>query len=44
MFNMLLRVGIMTDRQTIDVETFDIKGTRVRCYVSSCTDYQMNFS
>ena len=28
----------------IDVVTFDFKGTRVRCFVSGSTDYQMNFS
>ena len=32
------------DTQAIDVVTFDIKGTRIRCFVSSSTDYQMNFS
>ena len=30
--------------QAIDVVTFDFKGTRVRCFVSGSTDYQMNFS
>ena len=30
--------------QAIDVKTFDVKGTRVRCFVSGSTDYQMNFS
>ena len=30
------------DRQVIDV-TFDLKGTRVCCFVSGSTDYQMNF-
>ena len=30
--------------QVIDVVTFDFKGTRVRCFVSGSTDYQMNFS
>ena len=30
------------DTQAIDV-TFDFKGTRVRCFVSGSTDYQMNF-
>ena len=30
------------DTQAIDV-TFDFKGTRVGCVVSSSTDYQMNF-
>ena len=30
--------------QTIDVVTFDFKGTHVRCFVSGSTDYQMNFS
>ena len=29
--------------QAIDVVTFDFKGTRVRCFVSGSTDYQMNF-
>ena len=32
------------DTHAIDVVTFDFKGTRVRCFVSGCTDYQMNFS
>ena len=32
------------DPQAIDVVTFDFKGTRVRCFVSDSTDYQMNFS
>ena len=31
----------MTDTQAIDV-TFDFKGTRVHCFVSGSTDYQMN--
>ena len=39
---MLERFGIMTDAQATDVVTF--KGTRVRCFVSGSTDYQMNFS
>ena len=34
----------MTDTQAIDVVTFDLKGTRVRCFVSGSTDYQMNLS
>ena len=29
----------MTDTQSIDVVTFDFKGTRVRCFVSGYTDY-----
>ena len=33
----------MTDTQAIDV-TFDFKGTRVCCFVSSSTEYQMNVS
>ena len=33
----------MTDTQAIDV-TFDFKGTRVCCFVSGSTDYQMNVS
>ena len=32
------------DTQAIDVVTFVIKSTRVRCFVSGSTDYQMNFS
>ena len=32
------------DTQAFDVVTFDIKGTRVRYFVSGSTDYQMNFS
>ena len=35
---------IMTDTQAIDVVTFDLKGTRIRCLVSGPTDYQMNYS
>ena len=34
----------MTDRQAIDVVTFDFKGTRVRCFFSDSTDYQMDYS
>ena len=34
----------MTDTQAIDVVTFDFKGTRVRCFVSGSTGYQMNLS
>ena len=34
----------MTDMQTIDSVTFDVKGTCVRCFVSGSTDYQMNLS
>ena len=34
----------MTDTQAIDVVIFDFKGTRVRCFVSGSTDYQMNLS
>ena len=30
--------------QAIDVVTFDFKGTRVLCFVSGSTEYQMNFS
>ena len=30
--------------QAIDIVTFDLKGTRVRCFVSGSTGYQMNFS
>ena len=41
---MLERFGIMTETQGIDVVTFDFKGTRVRCFVSGSTDYQMNYS
>ena len=29
------------DTHAIDVVTFDFKGTRVRCFVSGSTDYQM---
>ena len=36
--------GIMTDTQAIDVVTFDFKGTRVRCFFSGSTDYQMDYS
>ena len=34
----------MTDKQAIDVVTFDFKGIRVRCFVSGSIDYQMNLS
>ena len=34
----------MTDTQAIDVVTFDFKSTRVRCFVSGTTDYQMILS
>ena len=40
---MLERFGIVTDIQAIDVVTFDFKGTRVLCFVSGSTDYQMIF-
>ena len=36
--------GIITDLQAIDVVTFDFVGTRVRCFVSGSTDYQMDYS
>ena len=32
------------DTKAIDVVTFDFKGTRVRCFVSGSTNYQMSFS
>ena len=32
------------DTQAIDDATFAFKGTRVRCFVSGSTDYQMNSS
>ena len=38
------RFGIMTDTQAIDVVTFDFKGTRVRCFVSGATGFQMDYS
>ena len=41
---MCLKFGIMTETQAINVVTFDFKGTRVRCFVSDSTDYQMNLS
>ena len=34
----------MTDTQAIDVVTFDFKGTRVPCFVSDYTGYQMDYS
>ena len=34
----------MADTQAIDVVTFDLKGTRVRCFVSGYTDYQMGYA
>ena len=42
--NVLRKFRIMTDTQTIDVVTFDFRGTRVRCFVSGSTDYQINLS
>ena len=42
--NVLERFGIRTDTQAIDVVTFDFKGTRVRCFFSGSTDYQMDYS
>ena len=39
---MLERFGILTDTQAIDVVTFDFKGTRVDCFFSGSTDYQMD--
>ena len=41
---MLEQFGIMTGAKAIGVVTFDFKGTRVRCFVSGSTDYQINFS
>ena len=32
------------DTQAIDDVTFDFKGTRVRCFVSGSTGYQINFT
>ena len=34
----------MTDTQAIGVVTFDFMCTRVRCFVSGSTDYQMILS
>ena len=34
----------MTDTHAVEVVTFDFKGTRVRCFVSGHTDYQMDYS
>ena len=34
----------MTDTQAIDGVTFDVKGTRVRWFVSGSTDYQLDNS
>ena len=44
MFKCALKFGITTDTQAIDVVTFDFEGTRVCCFVSGSTDYQMNLS
>ena len=44
MFKCAYKFEIMTDTQVIDVVTFDFKGTCVCCFVSGCTDYQMNWS
>ena len=41
---MLKQFGIMTDTKAIDVVTFDFEGTRVRCFVSSYTDNEMDKS
>ena len=43
-FKCAKKIRIMTDTKAIDVVTFDFKGTRVRCFVSGSTDYQMNLS
>ena len=32
------------DTQAIDVVTFDFKGSRVRCFFSRSTDYEMEYS
>ena len=42
--NVLERFRIMTDTQAIGVVTFDFKGTRVRCFFSGSTDYQIDYS
>ena len=34
----------MTATHAIDGVTFDLKGTRVHCFVSNYTDYQMDYS
>ena len=44
MFKCAQKFGTMIDTQSIDVVTFDLKGTRVRCFVRGSTDYQMNLS
>ena len=41
--NVLERLRIMTDTQAIDVVTFAFKGTRVRCFFSGSTDYQIDY-
>ena len=42
--NVLEWFGIMMDTQATDVVTFAFKGTRVRCFVSGSTDYQIKNS
>ena len=42
--NVVERIGIMMVTQAIDVVTFDLKGTLLRCYASGSTDYQTDFS
>ena len=40
---MLKWLGIITDTQAIDVVALGFKGTRVGCFVSGYTDYQMDY-
>ena len=39
-----LNIRDITGTEAIDAVTFDFKGTRVRCFVSGSTGYQMSFS
>ena len=41
---MLKRFEDYADTYGIDVVTFDFKGTRVCCFVSGYSDYQMGYS
>ena len=42
--NVLRWFQILTSTQAIDAVTFDFKGSRVRCFVSAYTDYQIDYS
>ena len=44
MFKCAGTVQVITDTPAINIVTFDFKSTRVRCFISGSTDYQMNVS